>query len=298
MAVVRYTKPVDFSKYSIKEASYMINSYIEESFNDLQVKCLLVENRSLRESGVGYFTEENEAGKEKLADKIKALFDQVWKFILGIFEKIKTFFKNMIAKIKDFFSTAKKIKQLDEAKYAKFVKEADDKVFAKIVADKVDKYYNLDLISENIKGSADLYTEGGKRYLDPADIIENIDSDKYKTKDITKQHVLDCAFGGFRKEYAEVENAFKIIKDGFKKIQDKTDAATKALDDSKIGEEAWTFRSVKDSLNLLTKYSNLYAKCIIYNSKQLVKVVYALEKEYNKKDKKAVGESVNWASIF
>ena len=296
MAVVRYTKPVDFSKYSIKEASYMINSYIEESFNDLSVKCLMVENRSLRESGVGYFTEENEAGKEKLGDKIKQLFANVWKFILGIFEKIKTFFKNMIAKIKDFFSTAKKIKQLDEAKYSKFVKEADDTVFTKIVADKVDKYYDLDLIGQAIKDSTDLAGKGS--YVDPTDIIENVESDKYKTKDITKQHVLDCAFGGFRKEYANVENAFKLVKDGFKKIEDKTDNATAAVDNSKFGEEAWTFKTTKDSLKLLTKYSNLYAKCIINNSKQLVKVVYALEKEYNKKKDKAVGESVNWASIF
>ena len=297
MAAVRYTKPVDFSKYSIKEATYMINSYIEESFNDLQVKCLLVENRSLRESGVGYFTEENEAGKEKLADKVKALFASIWKFILGIFEKIKEFFKNMIAKIKEFFSTAKKIKQLDEAKYAKFVKEADDAVFAKIVADKVDKYYDLDLISSAIKGSTDSAKIG--LYSDPTDIVENVESDKYKTKDITKQHVLDCAFGGFRKEYDSVDKMFKLVKDEFKKIEDKSDTATAAVvNGSKPDEEIWSFKTTKDSLNLLTKYSNLYAKCNIYNSKQLVKVVYALEKEYNKKDKKAVGESVNWASIF
>lgn len=297
MAVVRYTKPVDFSKYSIKEASYMINSYIEESFNDLQVKCLLVENRSLRESGVGYFTEENEAGKEKLADKVKALFESVWKFILGVFEKVKEFFKNMIAKVKEFFGTAKKIKQLDEAKYSKFVKEADNEVFAKIVADKVDKYYDLDLIGSAIKDSTNSAKIG--IYSDPTHIIENIESDRYKTKDITKQHVLDCAFGGFRKEYANVENAFKLVKDEFKKIENKADNATSAVDDkSNPMGEIWNFKSTKDSLKLLTKYSNLYAKCIINNSKQLVKVVYALEKEYNKKDKKAVGESVNWAAIF
>lgn len=46
------TNNVSFSSYSITEASYIVNSYIEESFNDLQIKCLMVDNRSLQESGV------------------------------------------------------------------------------------------------------------------------------------------------------------------------------------------------------------------------------------------------------
>lgn len=98
------TNNVSFSSYSITEASYIVNSYIEESFHDLYVKCLLADKRSLNEYGVRYFTEENDTGKQKLGDKIKSIIKTVWDVIVGIFKKIRDFFKDMIEKVKEFFS--------------------------------------------------------------------------------------------------------------------------------------------------------------------------------------------------
>ena len=102
--ISNYNTGLDLTHVSISEATYMLNSFIEESINDLQIKCLLADKRSLNESGVRYFTEENEAGQKKLGEKIKGIFQAVWDGIVGIFKKIRDFFKDMIQKIKDFFS--------------------------------------------------------------------------------------------------------------------------------------------------------------------------------------------------
>jgi hypothetical protein len=103
MGVVRYNKPIYLSALSLTEFSYILNSYIEESFSDLQVRCLRVDRHSLQESGMRYFTEENEAGKKKLGARVKEIFENVWKGIVGIFTKIRDFFKDMIDKVKEFF---------------------------------------------------------------------------------------------------------------------------------------------------------------------------------------------------
>lgn len=106
MSIIIYNNDpgIDFSSVSLSEASYMINSYIEESLTDIQIKYLLTDKRSLQEYGTLYFTEENEAGKQKLSDKIKQIIKTVWDAIVGIFKKIRDFFKDMITKIKEFFS--------------------------------------------------------------------------------------------------------------------------------------------------------------------------------------------------
>ena len=96
MNINNYNTRLDISNFSIAEVSYMLESYIEESFSDLQIKCLMVDKRSLNESGVRYFTEENDAGKQKLGDKIKQIIKTVWDVIVGIFKKIRDFFKDMI----------------------------------------------------------------------------------------------------------------------------------------------------------------------------------------------------------
>lgn len=103
MGVVRYNKPISLSEYSLSETSYMVNSYIEESFSDLQIKCLMVDRQSLQESGVIYFTEDNEVGKKKFGARVKEIFEKVWNVIVGIFNKIRDFFKDMIEKVKEFF---------------------------------------------------------------------------------------------------------------------------------------------------------------------------------------------------
>ena len=75
--IPNYNIGVDLSMISVTEATYILNSFIEESINDIHTRCLLADNRSLQESGVLYFTEENDTGKQKLGDKIKQIIKNV-----------------------------------------------------------------------------------------------------------------------------------------------------------------------------------------------------------------------------
>ena len=144
MAVVRYTKPVDFSKYSIKEASYMINSYIEESFGDLQVECLLVENRSLRESGVGYFTEDGNI-VSNVIEKLKTILTNVMNSISAMFDKVVSFIRSLLDKL-----NKSRIKQLDD-KFKRYITDIED-------AEKIKKYITKGLISNVMFGGfKDMY---------------------------------------------------------------------------------------------------------------------------------------------
>lgn len=102
--ISNYNTGIDLCNISVTEATYILNSFIEESINDIHTRCLLTDKRSLNESGVLYFTEENDTGKQKLGDKIKQIIKTVWDVIVGIFKKIRDFFKDMITKIKEFFS--------------------------------------------------------------------------------------------------------------------------------------------------------------------------------------------------
>ena len=96
-------------------------------------------NRSLQESGVRYFTEENEAGNKKLSEKIKGIFKAVWDGIVGIFNKIKEFFSDLIVNFR--------VKAADP-KNKEIVKNATDDDINKIVKDKVSIYYDIYINTE------------------------------------------------------------------------------------------------------------------------------------------------------
>ena len=287
MAIVKHNIGTDFSGVSVVEASYIVNSYIEESFNDLQIKCLMVDNRSLQESGVRYFTEENEVGKQKLGAKVKEIFEKVWNGIVGIFNKIKEFFSNLITNIK--------VKSANP-KNKDIVKNAADNDIYEIVKDKVSVYYDLNkygkaldkLVSrtsgDKFDGEYDLF----HTYMDDAKLEgDNIN--------ITKDDLLNSAFGGFRNQYKDVQNKFKSVEKAFKTIKDKTDSATKGVG-FEDGEEAVAFKTVKDALKMVNAYSAGYSKMIIHNAKMLVKVVDELVKKSKKTQ--ATGESVSWDFVF
>ena len=53
--IQNYNTGMDLSTVSISEATYMLNSFIEESINDIHTRCLLTDKRSIQESGVLYF---------------------------------------------------------------------------------------------------------------------------------------------------------------------------------------------------------------------------------------------------
>ena len=294
MAIVKHNVGTDFSGVSVVEASYIVNNYIEESFNDLQIKCLMVDNRSLQESGVRYFTEENEAGQKKLSEKIKGIFEAVWNGIVGIFNKIKEFFGNLITNFK--------VKASDP-KNKDAVKNASDDTVKEIVKDKVSVYYNLTKYEDALRDLVDIVGNGddfdGTYGLVPDEIkTSEVTGDKLPSV-ITKDVLLKSAFGGFRDEFRDVQTKFKNVEKAFKKIEDKSDVATNSVhyDDN---NQVMLFRSVKASLKALNAYSAGYSKMIIHNAKMLVKVVNAIVKDSNKKKDKtqATGESASWDFVF
>ena len=294
MAIVKHNVGTDFSGVSVIEASYIVNSYIEESFNDLQIKCLMVDNRSLQESGVRYFTEENEAGNKKLSEKIKGIFKAVWDGIVGIFNKIKKFFSDLIVNFR--------VKAADP-KNKDAVKNASDDTVKEIVKDKVSVYYNLTKYEDALRDLVDIVGNGddfdGTYGLVPDEIkTSEVTGDKLPSV-ITKDVLLKSAFGGFRDEFRDVQTKFKNVEKAFKKIEDKSDAATNSVhyDDN---NQVMLFRSVKASLKALNAYSAGYSKMIIHNAKMLVKVVNAIVKDSNKKKDKtqATGESASWDFVF
>lgn len=284
MAIVKHNIGTDFSGVSVVEASYIVNAYIEESFNDLQIKCLMVDNRSLQESGIRYFTEENEVGKKKLGAKVKEIFENVWNGIVGIFNKIKEFFSNLIANIK--------VKSANP-KNKDIVKNAADNDIYEIVKDKVSVYYDLNkygsALNQLVSRTSGSSFDGKYSFSSDMDDAK-LEGDNIK---ITKDDLLASAFGEFRNQYKDVQNKFKSVEKAFKTIKDKTDTAT-----SSVSFEAGDvdFKTVKDTLKMINKYSAGYSKMIIHNSKMLVKVVDALVKKSKKTQ--ATGESVSWDSVF
>jgi hypothetical protein len=287
MAIVKHNNGTNFSGVSVVEASYIVNAYIEESFNDLQIKCLMVDNRSLQESGIRYFTEENEVGKKKLGAKVKEIFENVWNGIVGIFNKIKEFFSNLITNIK--------VKSANP-KNKDIVKNAADNDIYEIVKDKVSVYYDLNKYGKALDKLVS--RTSGDKFDGEYDLFHTYMGDAKLEGDninITKDDLLNSAFGGFRNQYKDVQNKFKSVEKAFKTIKDKTDSATKGVG-FEDGEEAVAFKTVKDALKMVNAYSAGYSKMIIHNAKMLVKVVDELVKKSKKTQ--ATGESVSWDFVF
>lgn len=268
MRIKTNSNTINISTFSITEMSYIMKSYIEESFSDLQIKYFLTDKRSLQESGVRYFTEDNEVGKKKLGEKIKDIFEKVWDGILGIFNKIKTFFRNLIASFK--------IKSANP-KNKDIIKNTSEIEIREIVKDTISVYYDLEkygkalatLVSET---SSDNF---GGMYTT---FSTNIDSAKLEGDDIkiTRNDILNSAFGEFKDQHRDVQNKFKGVEKAFNNLKSKS--LTMEIDDDGMAVD---FKSVKEVLKMVNDYSTEYSKAIIHNSKMLVKIVDILVKTHN-----------------
>lgn len=268
MRIKTNSNTINISTFSITEMSYIMKSYIEESFSDLQIKYFLTDKRSLQESGVRYFTEDNEVGKKKLGEKIKDIFEKVWDGILGIFNKIKTFFRNLIASFK--------IKSANP-KNKDIIKNTSEIEIREIVKDTISIYYDLEkygkalatLVSET---SSDNF---GGMYTT---FSTNIDSAKLEGDDIkiTRNDILNSAFGEFKDQHRDVQNKFKGVEKAFNNLKSKS--LTMEIDDDGMAVD---FKSVKEVLKMVNDYSTEYSKAIIHNSKMLVKIVDILVKTHN-----------------
>lgn len=290
-----------FSKYSINEASYMINSYIEESFSDLQVECLLVENHSLRESGAGYFTEDSNI-VSNMIEKLKTLLTNVMNSISAMFDKVVSFIRSLLDKI-----NKSRIKQLDD-KFKKYITDIDDKKFSEIVNTSVSKWYDVDaiekIVSDYHKYSIDSNDHTYDYYKDLSDrvigalyddslIIKGTEAKKY----ITKGLILNAMFGGFKDMYdhtIKLRNMFSVFfKNMIRGIS--SGDLLKKYSDNERNDAIKTQKIIAKASSDLCKKSCSY---IIYDSKILYNVCKKIESECKKNNKDSIGESVDWLAVF
>ena len=255
---------IDLTNQSISESCYIINSYIDEAVSDLAVKAYMVDNKCLTETGKMYFTEAEEEGKTKLLDKIKGIFETVWGAIVGVFDKVKNFFKDLI--------TNMKIKKFNETHKKTISNFPDNKL--KDMIYNIDKYYDINAAKLNINTMASNLDDvkAGKYQhitLNTEDII--VKGSKL-TEIITKQHIIDVAFGGFREEYKQTSQKFDEVKKAFNTIKDKSNKAINVIT-SETDETANYFTTVKNALKDLNKYSSSVTTFIIHNAKVITKLV-------------------------
>lgn len=259
MNINNYNTRLDISNFSIAEVSYMLESYIEESFSDLHIKCLMVDRRSIQESGVRYFTEDNEVGKQKLGEKIKQIAANIWNTIAGIFDKIGEFFSRigtniMIKKASVFLK--------------KEIEDAANSDFANVVRYRVKKMYNLIELEKLVdKNTSKIDSTFAKKDIgDIKDYCVITDSDDIENM-ITKQYVLDNGFGGYKKMNNEAQKMFSKVRSAFRKSTDNFDA---------------NIPDLKTALKYLSTISSAYSQMIIHNSKEVASLVKYYYKEYVK----------------
>ena len=226
----------------------------------------MVDNRSLQESGIRYFTEENEAGKNSVINKIKEIANNAWEGIVRIFEKIKDFFDNLI---KNFKVKSSNPKNIDA------VKNFPDLALKDIIKEKVSYVYiNLEDMDKFIQDKLDmdhwdLETDAsfGSSH-DVEEVYTNhymADNIKYIENFITKDYLINSAFGGFRKQLADTDSKFKLLKSAYRKTIDEYSGFDE-------------FRSeyithVKRRIKTMNAISKIYSKMIFHNSKVVVTIV-------------------------
>lgn len=258
MSIITYNNDpgIDFSSVSLSEASYMINSYIEESLTDIQIKYLLTDKRSLQEYGTLYFTEDNSVANGQLKDKIKQIAKNVWNAILGLFHKIKQFFSGVVTGFK--ISKAKN-------EYKKMVEEISNDSFDYIVEDKVTAIYDLDKFKSIIdSGNSKTDTSYAKKSV--SDIKQECLAVPV-SKIFTKKYVLDYGFGGFKDLNKEVQASFSKIQSAFRKTTDNFDN---------------NVQDFKAALKFLTNLSSAFSEMIIHNAKMTMMVAKSINDDYAK----------------
>lgn len=203
-------RPMDLSEYSFTEAGYLINEAITESCNDLIVRMMEADRRSLQENGYTYFAEADNDSKgfAYVLRRVKELIKNAIDAVLGLFQKVIDFFRNIgnnlaLLGVKSLSATDKE----DFSLYSK-----DQKLFDSVLSASVKKCFNIPGVDEEIKKikAADMVEqlkndtlaakEDKKVSTSVKDIIDEYtlsNRDDIK-KLITPQYVLNNVFGGFK----------------------------------------------------------------------------------------------------
>lgn len=203
-------RPMDLSEYSFTEAGYLINEAITESCNDLIVRMMEADRRSLQENGYTYFSEADNDSKgfAYVLRRVKELIKNAIDAVLGLFQKVIDFFRNIgnnlaLLGVKSLSATDKE----DFSLYSK-----DQKLYDSVLSASVKKCFNIPGVDEEIKKikAADMVEklkndalaakEDKKVATSVKDIIDEYtlsNRDDIK-KLITPQYVLNNVFGGFK----------------------------------------------------------------------------------------------------
>ena len=285
------TKQIDISKYSVGEFSYILNSYIEESFTDVKIQYIMMERNNIVDGHFSLFNEaDNNAAKNGILEKTKTIVRNVLNAIASIFEKIGDAIRNIISKISSL-----RVRRLND-RYKKFINEVDDKTFSKIVEDNVTEWGDARLLQAYIKSVIDDIPEdfpGIKAYIgNIRKTVENYDgivkryysTDKSKISSmVKKEDMLDIMFADGRKAFIELGN---IKKELDQEMKEQEESIIASIDDKFTQEDA---NISIECLKLVAKLSVYVSKTVqsfmISNSKQLVKVAHALEHEFNSRNK-------------
>lgn len=281
MGIVTYNRlRTVFEKDSIQTILYSVNNYIEESFSDIIIGYIKTDNRFLLETGDGVDIDGDNKSKSKIIDKIKSICSTVWESIVSIFNKIKSFFSDMIASFK--------LRKLND-KYKKFINAIPESNYADIVRKNISEYYNTAAFTVDIdrmaSGSGKNNVKDGWYELSKRS-KENVTlTGEEVVRFVSKNHFMDFAFGGFKKEFDDIKKKFKDVENAFRKIQKSgTDVAFVGRYDGSpdTNDIVFSMATVKESLKYINTYSADYSKMMIHNAKSLAKVAKNIEKGYDK----------------
>lgn len=244
--ISNYNNRLDLSAISGSEVSYILNSYIEESFNDLQIKCFMADNRSLQESGVRYFTKENEV-VANIKEKFEKIARTVWATIISIFDKIKDFIKNMIL---DF-----QTRKLGD-KYKDAINKIPDNEFKNIVNEDITTVYDIEKFKNIVISNTDKDFDKSRQ-----DIIQDIIDINHGR--ITKEEMIDFVSGGMKKANREIQSIFSEIRSEYNK--EYKNFGNVGFDMGWDDDEGIlkTTKSYKEALQHLSKMSGVYNTIIV-----------------------------------
>lgn len=316
-------RPMDLTSYSFTEAGYLINEAITESCNDLIVRMMEADRRSLQENGYTYFSEADNDSKgfAYVLRRVKELIKNAIDAVLGLFQKVIDFFRNIgnnlaLLGVKSLSATDKE----DFSLYSK-----DQKLFDSVLSASVKKCFNIPGVDEEIKKikAADMVEqlkndtlaakEDKKVSTSVKDIIDEYtlsNRDDIK-KLITPQYVLNNVFGGFKelgksvlkdrdelvRQLRELE---KSITHGIKAFvpSNKEDYTSEDRAEANSAEACVT--AVKATLKLVNNTTTAACKMIVTQSKilasfakNLIEKGYsgkALDKNYNARVKDRAGK--------
>ena len=287
------TKQIDISKYSVGEFSYILNSYIEESFTDVKIQYIMMERNNIVDDPFSLFNEaDNNAAKNGILEKIKTIVRNVLNAISSIFEKIGDAIRNIISKISSL-----RVRRLND-RYKKFINEVDDKTFSKIVEDNVTEWLDVRQLSEYLQDVTDIPKDLPGIKVSMGNMRKAIDdyddtvkryyiTDKSKISSmVKKEDMLELMFADGRKLFIELGNVKKELD---KEIKNQEEFFAKSLNDNDSEDVRDYANTSIECLKLIAKLSVSMSKTVqsfmISNSKQLVKVAHALEHEFNSRNK-------------